>query len=79
MTTSQQKITFGEMRESGVYEVIVHCADYKCSHSTSLSADRWPDHVRLSDIQPSLVCTACGKHGADIRPNFHAAIMCTGY
>jgi hypothetical protein len=26
------------------------------------------DEVRLSDIEPRFVCTACGKRGADARP-----------
>jgi hypothetical protein len=30
--------------------VLVYCSDYKCSHSISLSADRWPDDARLSDL-----------------------------
>jgi hypothetical protein len=38
------------MREMGVRGVLVHCADYRCSHSMALSADRWPDEVGLSDI-----------------------------
>jgi hypothetical protein len=28
-----QKITFGEMRESGVRGLLVYCADYRCSRS----------------------------------------------
>ena len=28
------------------------------------SADPWPDHVRLSGIEPGFVC-ACGKRGAE--------------
>jgi len=44
-----EKITFGEMRAGGVRGVIVYCADYTCSHSVTLNADRWPDEVRLSD------------------------------
>jgi hypothetical protein len=67
----EQKITFGEMRESGVFRIDVFCSDYRCSHSTRLSADRWPDHVRLSDIEPQFVCKACRKRGADVRPDFH--------
>jgi hypothetical protein len=35
-----------------------------------ISADRWPDHVQLSDIEPTFLCTACGKRGADVRPSF---------
>jgi hypothetical protein len=52
MTTYPQKITFGELRETSVREVWVFCRDHRCSHSTTLNADRWPDHVRLSDIEP---------------------------
>jgi hypothetical protein len=65
------KITFGEMRASGVRGVVIYCADYKCSHSQALSADRWPDDVRLSDIEGQFTCTACDKRGADVRPDFN--------
>jgi hypothetical protein len=65
------KIAFAEMRASGVLGVLVYCADYKCSHSISISADKWPDDVRLSDIEPRFVCTASGKRGADVRPDFN--------
>jgi hypothetical protein len=47
-----QKITFGEMREMGVQGVLVYCADYRCGHSVAMNADRWPDDVRLSYIEP---------------------------
>jgi hypothetical protein len=55
-----QKITFGEM---GVRGVLVYCADYHCSHSVAINADRWPDGERLSDIEPRFVCAACGNRG----------------
>lgn len=55
MTTYPQKITFGEMRASGVRDVLIYCRAYKCSHSTEISADRWPDHVRLSDVEPNFI------------------------
>jgi hypothetical protein len=66
-TTRPMKITFGEMRDQGIRDLVVYCADFKCSHSIQMSADRWPDHVRLSDIEPLFVCQACGKRGADVR------------
>src|SRR5712672_4340613 len=69
--TRLQKITFGEMRAAGVRGILVYCADYRCSHSSEALADRWADDVRLSDIEPRFVCAACGKCGADVRPNFH--------
>ena len=36
----QQKITFGEMRETGVRHVLIYCRDHKCSHHIEVSADR---------------------------------------
>jgi hypothetical protein len=67
-----QKITFGEMREMGVRGVVVCCQDYKCSHSRAISADQWSDDLRLSDIEQQFVCKACGKRGADVRPDFNS-------
>jgi hypothetical protein len=67
----QQKITFGEMRSSGVRGLLIYCADSRCSHWTMITGDKWPDEVRLSDIEPLFVCQGCGKRGADVRPNFH--------
>ena len=69
----EQKITFEEMRASGFFRIDVFCSDYRCSHSTRLSADSWPDHVRLSDIESLFICKACGKRGADIRPDYQRA------
>jgi hypothetical protein len=66
-----QKITFGEMRTTGVRGVLVYCSDFHCSHSTAISADQWADNVRLSDIEPRFVRRVCGKWGADVRPDFH--------
>jgi len=66
----QIKITFGEMREMGLRSVLVYCADYRCGHLVALSADRWSDDVRLSDIESRFVCQACGRRGADVRPDF---------
>ena len=57
------KITFGEMLASGIRD---------------LSGDRWPDDVRLSDIEPLFLCKACGKRGADVRGRFAPARMGTG-
>ena len=54
-----QKITFAEMRGMGVRGLLVYCADYRCSHSTAVSGDGWPDDVRLSDIEARFVCQAC--------------------
>ena len=65
------KITFAEMRSAGVRGILVYCSDHKCSHSVALGADHWADDVRLSDVEPRFVCKACGKRGADVRPDFN--------
>jgi hypothetical protein len=61
----QQKITLGEMRESGPTRLLIYCQDYRCSHSVTIDASQWPDDVRLSDLEPKLICRACGHRGAD--------------
>ncbi len=72
-----QKITFGEMRSSGVRGILVYCSDHRCSHSIAIAADHWLDDVRLSVLEPRFVCKACGKRGADVRPHFAPARMGT--
>ncbi|MBR0882098.1 hypothetical protein ABIF65_003899 [Bradyrhizobium japonicum] len=62
------KITFGEMREMGLRGVLIY---RPCGHHVALGTARWPDDVRLSDVEPRFVCTACGGRGADVRPNFN--------
>ena len=69
--TRPQNITFAEMRDMGVRGLLIYCFDYHCSHSNAISADRWPDDVRLSVLEPRFVCKACAKRGADVRPDFH--------
>jgi hypothetical protein len=71
MADRPQKITFAEMRDMGVRGVLIYCADYKCSHSIAVSADQWANDLRLSDIQDRFTCSACGKRGADVRPDFN--------
>jgi hypothetical protein len=62
-----QKITLADMRSAGVRGLLIYCSDYHCSHWIAISGDRWPDDVRLSDIEPRFTCQACGRRGADVR------------
>lgn len=64
------KITFGEMREMGVRGVLVYCGHRCGHHHIALDADRSPDDIRLSDIEPRFICQACGRRGAEVRPDF---------
>ena len=70
MSARQEKITFADMRAAGVRGILLYWSDYRCSHSLALMADQWPDCMRLSDLEPRFICAACGKRGADVRPDF---------
>jgi hypothetical protein len=39
--------------------MLIYCSDYHCSHYITASADPWPDHIWLSDLEPRFVCSAC--------------------
>ena len=58
-------------RDMEVRGILIYCADYRCSHSISINGDSWPDDVRLSDVEDRFICKACGKRGADVRPDFN--------
>ena len=63
----EQKMTLGEMRsDHGPRRLIIYCGDYSCAYSVIINVERWPDRVRLSDLEPKFVCGACGHRGADI-------------
>jgi hypothetical protein len=59
--TGPQKITLGEMRASGVRGLLIYSSDFRRSHGTAISGDRWPDHIRLSDVEPLFACQVCGS------------------
>jgi hypothetical protein len=58
--------SISESRTSSGPAIGVCCTDYHCSRSVVLSADRWPD-----DVVRLFTCSACGRRGADVRPDFH--------
>lgn len=77
MVNRQHKITFAEMRAAGVRRVLIYCADHRCGHCNIVAddADRWPDELRISDIEDKFVCTVCGVRGADIRPDWQSTVQ----
>jgi hypothetical protein len=48
------------MSDAGVRQVLIYCTDYRCGHFRIVpdEADRWPDELRISDIEDKFVCTA---------------------
>jgi hypothetical protein len=77
-----QKITFAEMRASGVRGLLIYCSDYQCSHWTAISGDRWrmmlgfPTSSRASPAKPAArgarmygqTSIGSGRTGRGMRP-----------
>jgi hypothetical protein len=57
----EQKITLGEMPSAGPTHLLNYSGDYKCAHSVVIDSLRWPDDVRLSDLQSKFTCQACAS------------------
>jgi hypothetical protein len=65
-----QKVAFGEKCASGARGLLIYCSDYRCSHWIAISGVRWPDDVRLSNLEPRLTCRRYSVPGiCDFRPN----------
>ena len=77
MMINPPKITFGEMRASGVRDVLIYCRDHRCSHHVETNADGRGDDVHLSDIEDKFLCQVCGRRGADVWQRFSQAKMGT--
>jgi hypothetical protein len=56
-----KEVTLGSMRSQGVRGLPVRCS--ACAHSVSISADQWPDDLRLSNLEPHFFCQACATMG----------------
>jgi len=52
------------MRQMRVRGLLVYCSDYKCSHWGNISADRWRDYVRLSDLEVLFVCSGLRREAS---------------
>jgi hypothetical protein len=68
-----KEVTLGSMRSQGVRGLLVRCST--CAHSVPISADQWPDDMRLSDLEPHFVCKVCGHRGADAAPDFGKRVV----
>jgi hypothetical protein len=44
------------MRESGIRGLLVYAPTTDAATRLAISADHWPDDLRLSDIEPQFVC-----------------------
>jgi hypothetical protein len=66
-----QKITLGETRIMAIRGLLVYCSDY--SHSAMMSEDSWPDHFRLSDLEPLIRVPGLRIKGAETERIFSRA------
>ena len=72
MPDRPQKITFAEVRESGVHG----CSCAAPTIAAVIRSPHWPDDLSLSDIESRFVCQACGKRGAEAAlPQFRRAAI----
>ena len=58
-TAHPQKLTFGEMRASGVRDVLIYCRDHRCSHHVEVSGCSRQLSLRIARSwhqQPSCRC-----------------------
>ena len=63
-------ITLGEMRSLGCRDLLVYCRSVECNHSITMNADHLPDDTLVRPLGDRMVCTKCGRAGADVRPDY---------
>jgi hypothetical protein len=63
-------VTMRHIRGHGCHNLLVYWSSPWCNHSATLNADWLPDDTVLLDLDPRMVCTACGLIGIDTRPEW---------
>jgi hypothetical protein len=66
-------MTLGNMRELGVYRLVVHCNNDECRHTTLIDVFNYSDGVEVSSFQRRTKCGKCGGKRVDVRPNWRDA------
>jgi hypothetical protein len=65
-------MSFSEMRARGMRGIVVCCSNDRCGQRIHLSAVRWADGTHLPDIEPGIICTICGRRGANVRADWQS-------
>jgi hypothetical protein len=63
-------VTMGHIRSHGCRDLLVYCISPWCNYDAKLNGDWLSDDTVLLDLDPRMVCTACGLIGADVRPDW---------
>jgi hypothetical protein len=70
MRHTSPPMTLGNMRANGVRTIAAYCQSSNCYHSGVVSVSDLSDDVEVPAIVSRLRCTACGRLGAESRPNW---------
>jgi hypothetical protein len=64
-------MTLGNMRANGVRTIAAYCQRIDCQHSAVVDVSNLSDEIDVPAIRSRLRCTACGRLGAESRPNWN--------
>jgi hypothetical protein len=63
-------VPLAKMRSHGRSSAYVCCSNPDCHHNAEIDASGFPDDMIFADLQPRMLCTACGHRGADVSPSW---------
>jgi hypothetical protein len=63
-------VTLGHIRGHGCHSLLIYCNSIACNHSTVVRADHMPADTPIRQLGECMVCTRCGRLGADVRPDW---------
>ena len=67
---TQPGITVHEATRVGAKAFLVSCTAHGCTHHSYIPASLLSPDLRIKTLEPRCRCTACGKLGADVRPDY---------
>jgi hypothetical protein len=68
-TRRPQKITFADLRASGIRGLLIYCSEYHCSHWTAISGDQWLGEAVILGVDGYSDFNALhsGKHNDEVQ------------
>lgn len=70
MRPAYSPMTLGNMRANGVRTIAAYCQRVGCHHAAMVDVPILSDVIEVPAIGSRLRCTACGRLGAESRPNW---------
>jgi hypothetical protein len=72
-----EPVTLGHIRGHGCRDLLVYCGSRDCNHDAKLNADHLPDDTPIRPLGKRMVCSRCGRVGAEVRPDWSPHTRCT--